>query len=228
MKLSVIMPVYNDRDYIEQAIVQIQQVAFPIPHEIVAVDDYSTDGSREILQSIPGIVLVLHERNTGKGGAVRTGIRHATGDILAIQDDDCEYDPNSLPMLMAPILRGETEVVFGSRFLQQNLMFLLQRFENKAITFLLNLLLGQRLTDIETGHKVFTRNVADKLQLNAQGFEFDMEMTLEIIKRGFHIKELPTRYVARTHDQGKKITYKDGIRSIRTLLKYKLREYWPS
>lgn len=222
MKLSIIIPVYNDRDYIEQAFAQVKSVAFTIPYEIIAVDDFSTDGSREALKKIPGITLILHERNTGKGGAIKTGMEAATGDIIAIQDDDCEYDPAVLPLLCAPIQRGETDVVFGSRFLQKNQMFSLQRLENIAITWLANILLGQRLTDIETGHKVLSRRVASQLQLQANGFEFDMEITLQIVQLGFRIKELPTRYVARTKQQGKKITYKDGLRSIKTLFKY----YW--
>lgn len=221
MKLSILIPVYNDKDYIETAITQIRGVDFPIPYEIVAVDDCSTDGSREILQRIPGITTIIHKQNTGKGGAVRTGLRHVKGDIIAIQDDDCEYDPAMLPALVRPILRGETHVVYGSRFLQQNLMFPLQRLENRAITLLANLLLGQRLTDIETGHKVFSREVAQKLNLRKPGFEFDMEITLQIIRNGYAIKELPTQYTARTKKQGKKITYKDGIRTIVTLLKYR-------
>lgn len=225
MKLSIIIPVYNDRDYIEQAIAQVRAVDFPIPYEIIAVDDYSTDGSREALKGIPGITVILHERNQGKGGAVKTGLRAATGDIIAIQDDDCEYDPARLPLLLAPIQRGETQVVYGSRFLQKNQMFSIQRIENRAITWLANLLLGQWLTDIETGHKVFSKRVAQQLDLKAQGFEFDMEITLQIVHLGYHIKELATQYTARTKQQGKKITYKDGLRSIRTLFKYYFRPF---
>lgn len=221
MKLSIIIPVYNDRDYIESAIAQVKAVPFPIPYEIVAVDDYSTDGSREILQKMSGIRSILHEKNTGKGGAVQTGMKHATGDILAIQDDDCEYDPQALLALIAPLIHGKADVVYGSRFLQRNLMYPIQKLQNIAITWLANILLGQRLTDIETGHKVFTKQVADKLDLKAKGFEFDMEITIQIIQKGFKIHELPTTYRARTHDEGKKITYKDGVRSIVTLFKYR-------
>lgn len=228
MKLSIIIPVYNDRDYIEQAMAQVRQVRFSMPVEIIAVDDCSVDGSREVLQSIPGITVILHEHNTGKGGAIKTGLAAATGDIMAIQDDDCEYDPTSLPYLMAPIVRGETDVVYGSRFLRKNQMFLIQRLENRAITWLANLLLGQRLTDIETGHKVFSKRVAQQLDLKAQGFEFDMEITLQITQLGYRIKELPTTYTARSKKQGKKITYKDGLRSIQILLKYAARPWLKS
>ncbi len=224
MKLSVLIPVYNDRDYIAMAIEQIRSAPIPIPYEIVAVDDCSTDGSREILEGITNIKVIFHQKNTGKGGAVRTGLKHITGDIVVIQDDDCEYDPNSIPALITPIMRGETDVVYGSRFLQKNLMYPLQKLENIAITTLANILLGQRLTDIETGHKAFTKKVADQLDLRENGFEFDMEITLQILRLGYTIKELPTNYKARTHKQGKKITYKDGLRTIRTLLKHSLRK----
>jgi glycosyltransferase involved in cell wall biosynthesis len=222
VKLSILIPVYNDRDYIEQAVAQVKAVPYSIPYEIVAVDDYSTDGSRELLEKIPDIQVILHEKNTGKGGAIQTGLKHCTGDLIAIQDDDCEYDPSAIPALIAPILRGDSEVVYGSRFLRKNLMYPIQRLENIAITTLGNILLGQRLTDIESGHKVFSRKVAERLNLQANGFEFDMEITIQIVKLGYRIKELPTKYAARTHEEGKKITFMDGIKTIRTLLKYTL------
>ncbi|MEK7499909.1 MAG: glycosyltransferase family 2 protein, partial [Patescibacteria group bacterium] len=219
MKLSILIPVYNDKDYILQTFDQIRAVHFPIPYEIVAVDDASTDGSKEILESIHGIKKVFHEKNVGKGGAIATGLKHTTGDIIAIQDDDCEYDPAVLPFLIEPVMRGESDVVYGSRFLQKNTMFFIQRMENVAITALANFLIGERLTDIETGHKVFSSDIAKKITLTKKGFEFDMEITLQFIKNHARIKELPTKYSARTHAQGKKITYKDGIRSIGTLFK---------
>ncbi len=219
MKLSILVPVYNDKDYIQQTINQIKAVTFPVPYEIVAVDDASTDGSKEILESISGITKIFHKKNTGKGGAIATGLKHVTGDIVAIQDDDCEYDPAVLPSLIQPILRNEADVVYGSRFLQKNSMFFIQKLENIAITTLANILIGQKLTDIETGHKVFTRNIANKITLIKKGFEFDMEITLQFLRNNAKIKELPTKYTARTHAQGKKITYKDGIRSIFTLFR---------
>jgi glycosyltransferase involved in cell wall biosynthesis len=222
MKLSILIPVYNDKDYIKQTIDQIRAVQFPIPYEIVAVDDASTDGSREILESIPDITKIFHKKNTGKGGAIATGLTHVTGDIIAIQDDDCEYDPAALPLLIDPIIQGNADVVYGSRFLQKNAMFFIQRMENIAITALASLLVGHKLTDIETGHKVFTREMAQKVVLTKKGFEFDMEITLQFLRNGARIKELPTKYIARTHAQGKKITYKDGISSIITLFRHTL------
>jgi glycosyltransferase involved in cell wall biosynthesis len=225
MKLSIIIPVYNDKDYIAQTIEQVRAVRFPIPYEIIAVDDASTDGSREILRSLSGIQAYFHETNTGKGGAVATGISHASGDIIAIQDDDCEYDPAVLPSLIEPILSGRADAVYGSRFLADNQMFFVQRLENMAITALASLLIGKKLSDVETGHKVFSRACADKLALTKQGFEFDMEITLQLLRQKARIVELPTRYTARTHAQGKKITYKDGIRSVQTLVAYTLRQW---
>ncbi|MBI3255352.1 MAG: glycosyltransferase [Candidatus Andersenbacteria bacterium] len=219
MKLSIIIPVYNDRDFIQKTITQIREVQFPIPYEIVAVDDASTDGSREILGKIPGVRKIFHAQNTGKGGAVVSGLTASTGDIIVIQDDDCEYSPAAIPALIAPIISGQSQVVYGSRFLQKNSMYFIQYLENKAITTLANILLGQQLTDIETGHKAFTRAVANRLALQKKGFEFDMEITLQIIKSGIPIKELPTIYQARTHAQGKKITYKDGWHSVMILLR---------
>jgi len=220
MKLSVLIPVYNDRDYIERAVAEVKAVEYPIPIEIVAVDDGSTDGSREVLAKIEGITSVFHEKNQGKGAAIRTALKHATGDILAIQDDDCEYDPAVLPSLIEPIIKGEAQVVYGSRFLGNSPMFKIQRLQNKAVTTLGNMLLGQRLTDFETGHKIFSRSIVEQLDLQANGFEFDMEITIQFVQLGYKIKELPTRYEPRTHEQGKKISYKDGIRTVRTLLKY--------
>lgn len=219
MKLSILIPVYNDKEYIQQTIDQIRSVTFPIPYEIVAVDDASTDGSKEILEKISGIKKVFHSKNTGKGGAIITGLQHVSGDIIAIQDDDCEYDPAALPKLIEPIIQGTADVVYGSRFLQKNSMFFIQRMENIAITALANILIGQRLTDIETGHKVFRKEFAEKITLTKKGFEFDMEITLQFLRNNARITELPTVYSARTHAQGKKITYKDGIRSILTLFK---------
>lgn len=221
MKLSVLIPVYNDKDFLEAAVAQVKAVPFPIPFEILAVDDCSTDGSRGVLRRLAGVRTIFHEKNTGKGGAIRTGLRHVTGDIVAIQDDDCEYNPQSLLRLIQPLLRGDVQVVYGSRFLQKNSLFFIQRLENWGMTALANILLGQSLTDVETGHKVFTREVAQKLDLQKAGFEFDMEITLQILKLGYRIKELPTEYTARSKEQGKKITYKDGLKSIATLLKHR-------
>ncbi len=223
MKLSILIPVYNDRDFIEQAVNQIQAVKYPIPYEIIAVDDFSTDGSREILQRLKNVKVILHDHNTGKGGAIKTGLRYVSGDIIVVQDDDCEYDPTVIPSLISPILRGETSVVYGSRFLQQNQLYFIQRLENKAMTILTNILLGQRLTDVETGHKVFTKEVVKVLHLEKTGFEFDMEITLQILDHRFKIKELPTNYRARTHAEGKKITYRDGFKSLAMLFAYRLR-----
>lgn len=219
MKLSILIPVYNDKDYIQKTIDQIRAVHFPIPYEIVAVDDASTDGSKEILDKIPNITKIFHAKNTGKGGAIATGLQHVTGDIIAIQDDDCEYDPAVLPQLIAPIMNNEADVVYGSRFLKKNSMFFIQRMENIAITALANVLIGHKLSDIESGHKVFSRAIANKIHLVKKGFEFDMEITLQFLHLKARITELPTHYTARTHAQGKKITYKDGIRSILTLFK---------
>lgn len=224
MKLSILIPVYNDKDYIAKTIQQIKAVHFPIPYEIVAVDDASTDGSKEILEKIPNIIKIFHKNNTGKGGAIMTGLQHVTGDIIAIQDDDCEYDPAAIPKLIEPIIQDTSDVVYGSRFLQKNSMFFIQKMENLAITLLANILLGHNLSDIETGHKVFSKKFADKITLTKKGFEFDMEITLQFIKHKARIQELPTTYAARTHAQGKKITYKDGIRSIATLFRFTLKE----
>lgn len=226
MKLSVLIPIYNDRDFIEAAVAQVKAVPFPIPLEIVAVDDCSTDGSANVLRKISGVEKIFHTKNTGKGGAIKTGLQHVTGDIIAIQDDDCEYNPMSLLKLIQPILHKEVQAVYGSRFLQKNSMFLIQRLQNWGMTTLTNVLLGQKLTDVESGHKVFTKEIAQKLNLQKTGFEFDMEITLQILKLGYTIKELPTEYVARSKEQGKKITYKDGLKSIGTLVKFRTEQFF--
>lgn len=239
MKLSIIIPVYNEEKTLIKILRKVESVKLPsvgcseIKKEIILVDDCSNDKSREILKKLEKkgkYKILYHKANGGKGRALRTGFRHATGDIILIQDADLEYDPNDYPKLLKPILSGKTKVVYGSRFKsskgklkeKQHLTYLLHSLGNWGLTQITNLLFWTRLTDMETCYKVFTRNVLKKIgKLRAQRFDFEPELTAKILKRGFKIKEVPIRYYSRDFDEGKKITWKDGVKAFWYLLKYR-------
>ncbi len=246
MKLSVIMPAYNEIETIDEIIHRVLAVPLNIviwadraneeevhlERELVIVDDGSTDGTRDYLQQwrdTPGFVVVFHESNQGKGGAVRTGLRHAGGDIMLIQDADLEYDPRDYPKLLQPILEGRAQVVYGSRFRggPSKAMFFWHMVGNRFLTFVTNLLYNTILTDMETCYKVFTREVAQKLNLRARGWGFDPEITAQILLCGYRIYEVPISYTGREFVEGKKISWKDGFTVLGTLLKYRLTGYHP-
>jgi len=195
--------------------------------EIVIVDDGSTDGSQDILkrlESEPDVVVVLHERNQGKGGAVRTGLQHASGDVLLIQDADLEYDPRDYPALLKPIVEGRSKVVYGSRFRggPTRAMFFWHMIGNHFLTLVTNILFNTILSDMETGYKVFTREVAEQLDLRSPGWGFDPEITAQILKRGYRIYEVPISYTGREFEEGKKISWRDGLTVLWTLLRCRL------
>ncbi len=240
MKLSVIMPVYNEVGTIAEIVRRVRAVELTVPvgygpqngavarfeREVVIIDDGSTDGTRDILRTLsnePDIVVVYHEQNQGKGGAVRTGLQHATGDVLLIQDADLEYDPRDYPALLQPIVEGRTQVVYGSRFRggPTKAMFFWHMIGNRFLTLVTNILYDTILTDMETGYKVFTRQVADQLQLRAPGWGFDPEITAQILNRGYRIYEVPISYTGREFEEGKKIGWRDGLTVLWTLLKYR-------
>jgi glycosyltransferase involved in cell wall biosynthesis len=224
--LSVIVPVFNEVNTIREILRQIHQTGNV--RQIVVVDDGSTDGTREILKTIttnefPGIVIEFHEKNSGKGAAVRTGIAKATGDLILIQDADLEYDPRDYPQLLTPILEGRADVVFGSRFLggPHRVLFFWHYLVNRGLTFLSNLLTNLNLTDMEVGYKLFKREVLDKIEIKSNRFNFEPEITAKVAKQKVRIYEVPISYSGRTYEEGKKIGLSDGFEALWTIFKYR-------
>ncbi len=226
MKLSIIVPVYNEAGTIRDLLKRVRAVPLPVEKEIICVDDFSRDGTWDLLQveaQSPDTRVLRHAVNMGKGAAVRDGLAQATGDILMIQDADLEYDPEDYPKLLEPILRGETQVVYGSRFQgQAESMSLLHNFGNRFVTLVTNVLYGVRLTDMETCYKVFTRDVARGLRLASPRWGFDPEITAKILRQGYHIKEVPISYHGREFFEGKKIRWQDGFTVVKTLIWYRV------
>ena len=233
MKLSIIVPVFNERSTIREILRQVRAVDIrpelppgsTVEKEIVVVDDWSSDGTRDILQEEgkSGDTQVLfHDRNMGKGAAVRTGLAHATGDLMIIQDADLEYDPEDYRALLRPILKGRTKVVYGSRFLgEHKAMLFWHSVGNHVVTLVTNLLYDTTLTDMETCYKVFTAEVARKIQLRSPRWGFDPEITAKILKQGYRIYEVPIAYSGREYGEGKKIRGRDVITVLWTLLKHR-------
>ncbi len=222
MKLSVIIPVYNEKATIEEILKRVLEV--PIEKEIIIVDDGSTDGTSEILKKVPGgVKVVSHGKNLGKGCAVRTGLEHAGGDIVIIQDADLEYNPRDYPVLITPIQNGHAEVVYGSRNLKGNNPRSGFGFYwgGVFLSKLTNLLYGTRLTDEATGYKVFRTEVIKGLDLKSRGFEFCPEVTGKLARGGYRIHEVPISYTPRKKLEGKKITWKDGITAVYNLIRHR-------
>jgi glycosyltransferase involved in cell wall biosynthesis len=225
MKLSVIIPVYNEEDTIRKLYEAVKAV--PIDKEIILVDDFSTDGTRDIIREMADGTtrIVLHERNRGKGAALRTGFSHATGDIILIQDADLEYDPSQYPKLIKPILDGLADVVYGSRFLTgeyRRVLYFWHMCGNKFLTLLSNMFTNLNLTDMETCYKVFRREVLQKIDIEENRFGFEPEITAKVAKLGLRIYEIGISYAGRTYKEGKKIGWKDGFSALRCILKYNL------
>ncbi len=224
MKLSVIIPVFNENTTIKKIIELVSEVALNM--EIIVVDDGSNDGTREILRNLTmdGFKAVFHERNRGKGAAIRTGLKYVTGDIVIIQDADLEYDPQEYPKLIQPIVEGKADVVYGSRFLQpltSQKIYYHFVLGVKLLNLLTYLLYGVKTTDEATCYKVFSTEVIKNIELKCEGFEFCPEITAKICKKGYKIYEVPTPYIARNYQEGKKINWKDGVKAIYTLIKYR-------
>lgn len=223
MKLSVIVPVYNERETISEILQRVQAV--DVEKEIIVVDDGSTDGTREVLAEEwqkPGVVVRFQPRNGGKGSAVREGLKHATGDVVVIQDADLEYDPEDYRLLLRPILTGRAKVVYGSRFLgEHRAMYFWHSVGNRFLTLLTNILFDTTLTDMETCYKMFTADIARKLDLRSPRWGFDPEITARILRTGHRIYEVPISYAGRERWEGKKITWKDGFTVLFTLLRYR-------
>ena len=222
MKLSVIMPVYNEKNTLEQILEKV--LAVPLEKEVIIVDDFSSDGSRELLKNvnIPGVITIFHDVNRGKGAAIKTGLQYVTGDAVIIQDADLEYDPADYLKLMEPIRSGAADVVYGSRFSgKMDKMSFAHMIGNKALTIAVNLLYRTDLTDMETCYKMVRTSLLKSIKLRANRFDLEPEITSKLLKSGKKIVELPISYHGRDWTEGKKITWRDGISALWTIIKFR-------
>jgi len=227
MKLSVIIPIYNEVESIKTILKRVQDTNMVA--EIVCVDDGSKDGTRDVLKTLDGkngVRVILHEKNQGKGAAVRTGMNAATGEVLLIQDADLEYDPRDYPELLKPIEEGLADVVYGSRFLGRahRVTMFWHMLANQLLTLMTNILYDTILTDMETGYKVFRREVIQGMVIRANSFNFEPEFTAKILKRKYRIFEVPITFNPRDYSQGKKIKLHDAFEAVWALIKYRFVE----
>ena len=224
--LSVVMPVYNERDTIEEIIARVMAVS--VRKELIVVDDGSKDGTRDILprlQARHGFTLILQPKNQGKGAALRRGFQEVTGDLVVIQDADLEYSPEEIPALIELICQGRADVVYGSRFLGRHRVFLFTHYAgNRVLTFITNVLYNTMLTDMETCYKVMRTEVLRSFELSSNGFGIEPELTAKIFKRRYRVYEIPITYDGRGYEEGKKITWRDGVVALWVLLKYRFTE----
>ena len=228
LKLSIIIPVYNEKKTIKAIIERVKKVKLKnIKKEIIVIDDFSTDGTKESLSKIKDkdLKIFYHEKNSGKGSAIRTGLKNSTGEIILIQDADLEYNPNEYKKLLEPIIKKKAKVVYGSRLevIRKNLkkMYKLHYFGNLFLTIVTNILYGSRISDMETGYKVFARDVIKSINLRAKRFDFEPEITAKILKKGYKIYEVPIGFAGRKFEEGKKITWIDGLKALFYLVKYR-------
>lgn len=225
MKLSIVIPVFNEKSTIEEIIRCVQAVKISVDKEIVIVDDNSQDGTREILETLKAsnIKIYYHQKNMGKGAALQTGFSKAEGDIILIQDADLEYDPQDYSKLLEPILNGKADVVYGSRFLggPHRILFFWHYVGNKFLTIFTNMLSNLNLNDMETCYKVFKKEILNKIKFKSKRFGFEPEFTIKVAKLKCRIYEVPISYSGRDYSEGKKIGWKDGIAAIFHIIKYK-------
>ncbi len=223
-KLSVIVPIFNERNTVVEIMRRMRAVDLPIEREFILVDDGSSDGTRQVLAQLGDSTarVISHPANRGKGAAIRTGLEHATGDLVLIQDADLEYDPEDWPKLLAPIFRGKATVVYGSRFTgeRRNMLFL-HWVGNRMLSLLTNVLYNTTLSDMETCYKVFDRKVLDRVTIKSDRFDFEPEITAKVLRQGIRIYEVPISYAGREPSEGKKITWRDGFAAVGALVKFR-------
>jgi len=225
VKLSIVIPVYNEKDTIEEIIRRIR--ATPFEKEIIIVDDFSTDGTRELLQGMenePDIRVFYHERNMGKGAALRTGFGRVTGDVVIVQDADLEYDPGEYQNLVKPILEDKADVVYGSRFMggPRRVLYFWHTVGNRILTIFSNMMTNLNLTDMETCYKVFRREIIERITIKSNRFGVEPEITAKIAKLGARVYEIPISYHGRKYSEGKKIGWKDGINALYSIIRFRL------
>lgn len=225
-KISILIPVFNEKDSLLELIKKVEEIDFGIEKEIILIDDFSTDGTRDLYTNLPHKVL-YHEFNQGKGAALRTGLKEASGDIIIIQDADLEYNPTDYLPLVDLIKNDKFDVVYGSRFLnkENNKRFLILSFiANKTLTTITNILFKAKLTDMETCYKAFKKEFIKNINIKSNRFDFEPEITAKVLKQNLRFTELPITYNGRAFDEGKKVTWKDGLQAIFTLIRYRFKD----